>query len=151
MTKDGIKLVAVVASHPHRDHTNAYHALIVDHRGIFADGALYFDNATVFADSNWERLGKWQPDLPFERRPVRDERGEDACDLLPAFDRDAAAHFLRSTTKVKKPNSESVKYWSAFLYLRFRDAWMLFTGDAYKGYEDQLYPRLKDLSTRAHV
>lgn len=143
-------LQAVVASHPHQDHTNSHHALATAHTDRFAPGAAqYFDNATGAADANWGRLQDWQPNLPFTRVPVTDDGQQDAVNRIPLFSGEAEAHFLRGTTGAQ--STERRKYWSVFLFLRFRNAWMLFTGDAYKGYENLLLNRLEALNPRAHL
>ena len=55
-----LNLRAIVASHPHRDHTNFHHAISQLPKSQFGRGkAKYFDNATPAADSNWDRLKKW--------------------------------------------------------------------------------------------
>lgn len=143
-------LKAIVASHPHRDHTNFHHALVTTCQDrLDPRGALYFDNATEPADSNWQRLETWQPNLPLRRVPVSERAGLDSSDRIPGFARDAEAHLLRGSTSAR--SIEGQKYWSVFLFLRFRRAWMLFTGDAYKGYERGVLPRLEALSPQAHL
>jgi beta-lactamase superfamily II metal-dependent hydrolase len=142
-------LRAVVASHPHRDHRNFHHVLVTEYGNRFAPGAAYFDNGTPAADGQWSRLEGWQPDLPFERHVVADDPTRDGEDRIPAFAPDTDAHLLRGSTGATSVTSR--KYWSLFLFLRFRKAWMLFTGDAYKGYEKLLLERLKALAPRTHV
>ncbi len=143
-------LQAIVASHPHRDHTNFHHVLATAHRDRFAPrGAWYFDNATLAAHANWRRLQHWQPNLPFQRQAVNDNPTQDRVNRIPLLSGEAKAYLLRGTTNAT--SIESQKYWSVFLFLRFRNAWMLFTGDAYKGYENLLLNRLQALNPRAHL
>ena len=71
----GIRLEAVVASHPHQDPTNFYPELLRDAQSKkpkvhFAPGAVYVDNATVFADRAWERLKALGAET-YLRRPRR--------------------------------------------------------------------------------
>ena len=151
MKADGLRLRAIIASHPHQDHTNFYHELVTEHQELFAPDAQYFDNGTVPATNQWNRLKDWRSDLPFERRTVADDPSKDGRDRIPGFAADADAHLLRGTKGKPAPDSEAVKYWSIFLFLRFRKAWLLFTGDAYMDYEEMLLDRLKGLSRRAHL
>ena len=143
-------LQAIVTSHPHRDHSNFHHALVTAHLDRFAAaGALYFDNATPAAAANWQRLQNWQPNLPFQRVAVADDQAKDADNRIPLLSGEADAYLLRGSTNATSIKSK--KYWSVFLFLRFRDAWMLFTGDAYKGYENLLLNRLEALNPSAHL
>jgi len=143
-------LQAIVTSHPHRDHSNFHHALVTGHRDRFAPGgALYFDNGTPAATTNWQRLQNWQPNLPFQRVAVADDQAKDVDNRIPLFSGDADAFLLRGSTNATTIKSK--KYWSVFLLLRFRDAWMLFSGDAYKGYENLLLNRLEALNPNAYL
>ena len=58
-------------------------------------------------------------------------------------------HHLRSTTGATTERSRA--YWSVFTVLLFNHAVFLFTGDAHKGYEASLVPRLQQLVSRVHV
>ncbi|MBI4585571.1 MAG: MBL fold metallo-hydrolase [Planctomycetes bacterium] len=142
-------LRAILASHPHQDHTNFYHALVTQNANRFEAGAVYFDNGTPRANSSWQRLQDWQPHLPFRRESVLDQPAKDPLDRIPGLYAGADAHLLRSTTSATSSGQQA--YWSVFLLLRFRKAWMLFTGDAYKSYENLLLPRLQALTQRAHL
>lgn len=142
-------LRAIVASHPHRDHTNFHHVLATEYADRFAAGARYFDNATPAADANWQRLQQWQPNLPFLREAVTDQPARDDEDRIQGLGAGIDAHLIRGTTDATSTKSQ--KYWSVFLFLRYRSAWMLFTGDAYKGYENRLLPRLEAISRRTHM
>ncbi len=133
-------LCAVVASHPHQDHTNAYQVLVTEHQGRFDSPCDYFDNATPAADSAFQRLEEAHSNLPVVRHPVRNQPGQDDQPRFPQLDPEAEVFLLRASTNATTVASK--KYWSVFILLRFRDAWMLFTGDAYKGYENRLLPRL---------
>ncbi len=145
-------LCAIVASHPHQDHTNTYPAMIADHKSRFDTPAFYFDNDTSAAQTAFLRLQQAQPNLPIERHPIADHPGLDDLQRIPQLDPDADAFLLRASTNATTVNSK--KYWSVMMLLRFRDAWMLFTGDAYKGYEKRLLLRLQALlgpAGRIHV
>ena len=142
-------LRAIVASHPHTDHTNFHPVLAVRHGDRFTAGARYFDNATPAADANWQRLQGRQPNLPFLRGAVRDQPGQDQNDRIPGLGSGTDAFMIRGSTSAT--SAESQKYWSVFMILRFRKAWLLFTGDAYKGYENRLLPRLEAITPRIHL
>ncbi len=143
----GVNLHAIVASHPHEDHTN-FHGVLSAKSGLFVANARYFDNATPAADTNWETIRDLKTRLPFRRVPVTDRSRRDR-NRIPSFSLDAAAYLLRARTKAK--SKERQKYWSVFMFLRYREAWMLFTGDVSKSYEKLLLPDLQELSPRAHL
>ncbi|MCH8274045.1 MAG: MBL fold metallo-hydrolase [Armatimonadetes bacterium] len=140
-------LRAIVASHPHRDHTNFYRVL-AQRPDLFAQGAKYFDNGTQKAEDDWKRLRKSQANLPFVREAVGHQRARDGDNRIP-LGPGVEVHLVRGKTRAKSRAVQA--YWSVFLFLRYRDAWMLFTGDAMKGYEKLLLPRLEDISGRAHM
>ena len=147
---DQQSLRAIVASHPHRDHTNFHSILATGFSGLFSPGgAAYFDNATPAADSNWQRLDSLQPQLPFQRLMVADNPAADGTDRIPLFSNVADAFLLRGSTSAQSAKSQ--KYWCVFLFLRFRDAWMLFTSDASKRYERLLLPRIASLNPFTHL
>ncbi len=64
------RLRAIVASHPHRDHTNSHSDLVGLAR--FAPGARYFDNGILAANENFARITNDNPPLPFRRVAVLD-------------------------------------------------------------------------------
>ena len=137
-------LRAIVATHPHRDHTNFHHILTTTkYADRFASSAEYFDNGTSFAGSNWTRLKNWEPNLPFERHAINATPGNDSKDRVYGLGKN---HLLRAKGAKSRP-----KYWSVFMLLRFKKARMLFTGDAYKSYENRLLPRLEALTSRVHL
>ena len=144
----GRRLRAIVASHPHRDHTNSHSGLVGAVN--FAPGALYFDNAIPAADANFQRIDNDHPALPFQRVPVLSSQQDDANRILPRFGGAGAdVHVLRSSTNAQTHSGQV--YWPVFVFLRLRNAWMLFTGDVItKLYETRMTPRLQDLNTRTH-
>ena len=142
-------LRAIVASHPHRDHTNFHHVLATQYTDRFAANARYFDNATPAANSNWQRLQQWQPKLPFTRHRVTNQPARDGEHRIPGLGSGVSAHLLRASTGAQ--SIEAQKYWSVFLLLRYRNARMLFTGDAYRGYENRLTTRLQALHQNSRV
>ena len=145
----GMNLKAIVASHPHRDHTNFYHILAKKHTGLFSTTSRYFDNDTPPAERQLNRLKEWLGDLPFKAFGIDDDESKDNQDRVPNFAPDTDIHMLRGTTSAKK--DEPKKYWSIFMFLRYKKSWFLFTGDAYKSYEDQLLPRLEEINPYAHL
>ncbi len=155
----GRRLRAIVASHPHRDHTNSHSDLVGAVN--FAPGALYFDNAIPAADVNFQRITDDHPALPFERVPVSSSQLADANPIvpdqqdgtnriIPRFGGPGAdVHVLRSATDATQHPGQV--YWPVFVFLRLRNAWMLFTGDLItKLYETRITPRLQALNTRTH-
>ncbi len=144
----GRRVRAIVASHPHRDHTNSHSSLV----GVvnFAPGARYFDNGIPAADANFQRIKDDHQTLPFKRVPVLPNQRDDANRIVPRFGGAGAdVHMLRSNTNSQTHSGQV--YWSVFVFLRLRNAWMLFTGDVItKLYQTRMTPRLQALNPRTH-
>lgn len=154
----GLRVRAIVASHPHRDHTNSHSDLVTNSRsGLsgavkFAPGALYFDNGIAAAKANFKQIKKDHPGqpLPFKRVAVLPTQQDADNRIIPGFGgADAEIHLLRSKTNAKTHDGQV--YWSVFVFLRIRKAWMLFTGDVTtKLYQTKMTPRLQALNPRTH-
>ena len=147
----GRRVRAIVASHPHRDHTNSHSDLVGPVN--FAPGAIYFDNGIPAATANFKLIEKDHQGqaLPFKRVAVLPKQADDANNrIVPSFGgAGAKVHLLRSKTNAKKPPGQV--YWSVFVFLRLRNAWMLFTGDVTtKLYQTRMTPRLQTLNPRTH-
>ena len=144
----GRRVRAIVASHPHRDHTNSHSSLVGAVN--FAPGARYFDNGIPAADTNFKRIKDDHQALPFKRVPVLPNQRDDANRIVPRFGGAGAdVHMLRSNTNSQTHSGQV--YWSVFVFLRLRNAWMLFTGDVItKLYQTRMTPRLQALNPRTH-
>ena len=144
----GRRLRAIIASHPHRDHTNS-HSDLVD-LATFAPGARYFDNGIPAADANFQRITNDHPSLPFQRVAVLPNQRDNANRIVPRFGGAGAdVHVLRSSTNATTHAGQV--YWSVFVFLRLRNAWLLFTGDVItKLYQTRMTPRLQVLNPRTH-
>lgn len=145
----GRQVRAIVASHPHFDHTNSYSDLVGAVN--FAAGALYFDNGIPRATANFQRINNDHQALPFQRVAVLPNQQQDVTNwIVPNFGgADADIHLLRSSTNAQSPSSQV--YWPVFVFLRLRHAWMLFTGDLItKLYQTRIRSRLQTLNPRTH-
>ena len=144
----GRRVRAIVASHPHRDHTNSHSSLVGAVN--FAPGARYFDNGIPAADTNFQRIKDNHQALPFKRVPVLPNQRDDANRIVPRFGGAGAdVHMLRSNTNAQTHSGQV--YWSVFVFLRLRNAWILFTGDVItKLYQTRMTPRLQALNPRTH-
>jgi len=140
-------LRAIIASHPHQDHTNAHRAFDVRLSNRVAANARYFDNANPRSTRWFDQRRDAVPGLPFTRRPVDDDPSTDSNPEISGLG--AVFHHLRSTTGASSELDQA--YWSVFTVMRFNDAVFLFTGDAHKQYEASLIPRLQQLVNRIHV
>ena len=140
----GRRVRAIVASHPHRDHTNSHSGLVGAVN--FAPRARYFDNGIPAATANFQRIKDDHQALPFKRVPVRPNKDR----IIPSFGGAGAdVHLLRSKTNAQTHSGQV--YWSVFVFLRLRNAWMLFTGDVVtKLYQTRMTPRLQALNPRTH-
>ncbi len=145
---DPASVHAVIASHPHRDHTNFHSLLCLSDR--MAPGAQYFDNATEPAKRNWGRLTALPGPVAFRHRPVGRNLSRDQEDRVRGvFGNSAELLVLRD--KTKSMTEAGQKYWSVFLLLRFGDASMLFTGDVLASYEKNIAPRIQNIVPRVHI
>lgn len=140
----GRRVRAIVASHPHRDHTNSHSGLVG--AVTFAPRARYFDNGIPAATANFQRIKDDHQALPFKRVSVRPNKDR----IIPSFGGAGAdVHLLRSKTNAQTHSGQV--YWSVFVFLRLRNAWMLFTGDVVtKLYQTRMTPRLQALNPRTH-
>ncbi len=144
----GRRLRAIVASHPHRDHTNCHTNLV--NQVNFAPDARYFDNGIPAADANFQRISNDHSSLPFQRVAVRSDQQGNTSRIISSFGGAASdVHILRSSTGAKSHSGQV--YWSVFVFLRLRKAWMLFTGDVISRlYEANITPQLQALNARTH-
>ena len=144
----GRQLRAIVASHPHRDHTNSHSGLVGAVN--FAPDALYFDNGIPAATANFQRINSDHQAVPFQRVAVSPNQRDEANRIVPGFGGAGAdVHVLRSSTNARTHSGQV--YWSLFVLLRLRHASMLFTGDVItKLYERRMTPRLQALNPRTH-
>lgn len=126
----GVRLSAIVASHPHVDHLNALSTMLTSPGPpLLADPTVYFDNDV--------KLGSW----------LRETLGAALDNLGGTVDvvhvGAAGAQFvLRGDVQlglfVDGSGKPSAKYKSVFMSAYFRQASFLFTGDAYTNYEESL-------------
>lgn len=144
----GRQLRAIVASHPHRDHTNSHSGLV--NAATFVPGALYFDNGIPAADVNFQEIANDHQSLPFQRVAVFPNQQDTANRIIPSFGGAGAnVHILRSSTNSTSHSGQV--YWSVFVFLQFRNSWMLFTGDVTtKLYQTRMTTRLQALNPRTH-
>ncbi|HYS74039.1 MAG TPA: MBL fold metallo-hydrolase [Thermoplasmata archaeon] len=133
----GLKLDAIIASHPHRDHTNFYPYIARDAPELLRQGAVYYDNGTAPANNHWATI---------EREKSRKLRL--SCQSVTAR---ASLETPWAGTLLRTRKGKDVAYWSVFLALQHRQAWLLFTGDAKKSYEEDLLPDLVSITPRIHV
>ena len=132
-----LKLDAVIASHPHRDHTNFYPCLVRDFPGLLRHGAVYYDNGTIPADNHWATVDR--------------EKGAQVRLSRQSVTSRATLGTPWVGTLLRTSKGTEVAYWSVFLALRHGSAWLLFTGDAKKSYEEDLLQALVLLTPRIHV
>lgn len=137
---------AIIASHPHKDHDNFHPVLAAEFSGqnsIFAPNVQYFDNATNQANGHFNEIPNAA--TVFNRVRVINDSGQDSVNRVQGFDPEVTVHLLR--TNVSNVPDD---YWSVFMFLNFREAWLLFTGDTDTPYEDALRDRLQAINGRAH-
>ena len=139
-------LEALVLSHPHIDHGGAIAALlslIRQRPELAAKVTFYRSDDPRFSDgADWLKL--LRPELGRLGARLEEEiiqaNGHREVQIAAGVD----AHlFTGGATKAS--------YRSVFLHLRFKDARLLFTGDAYCEYECNLLDKLGDTDFRADV
>ena len=136
-----VVLRAVIASHPHQDHTNFYPYMIQYETKLLKSNAAFYDNATPPADRQWDDLTTLVKDgFPLKRMPV---------ETKVSLNFGSEAYLLRSKTGAEKEDGQ--KYWSVFLVLRYNDAWFLFTGDAMRAYEENMLAGIEGHTNRIHL
>ncbi len=143
-----VRIEAIIASHPHEDHTNFYPYLIRNQQRYLAPSVEYYDNDTRkpapgilldSADGQWQKLQQIFPGgLPFVRLPVNDQVSR-------------KLNFADGGLLFRGKRDPKQEYWSVFLVLRHGDARFLFSGDAYRPYENDLLPRIQAYTNRIHV
>src|SRR5207247_2250326 len=132
-----LKLDAIIASHPHRDHTNFYPYLVRDSPRLLRRGAVYYDNGTIPADNHWATVDR--------------EKGARVRLSRQSVTSRATLGAPWTGTLLRSRKGTEVAYWSIFLALRHGSAWLLFTGDAKKSYDEDLLPDLISLTPRIHI
>ena len=126
----GIKLMAILASHPHVDHLNALESLLAgDASAVLAPGAVYYHNG--------ETLGSWLSDTLLARLNALgpDVIEQVAVGGVAQFPGPGGATLVMFTDGRWKPRPA---YKSIVASVRYRDARILLTGDIYFKYEDTL-------------
>ena len=88
--------------------------------------------------------------LPFRRHAVMPNQNDSIDRLGGAFGGvDAGLHVLRAANSAQSPATQV--YWSAFAFLRFRESWMVFTGDVTTAwYQAEMAQRMQVLNARTH-
>lgn len=132
-----VRIDAIIASHPHRDHTNFYPYLVSHASQFLRTDAAYYDNGTSSAENHWktvERAAEGHASL--HRIPVTG---------TASLDRPWHGTLFRAA------KGADPKYWSVFLLLTYGKARFLFTGDAAKSYEETLLPRIESVADRIEV
>lgn len=126
---EGLTLKAVIATHPHSDHAKALTTILATpHSQV--DKPLPF----IRSDDPWwfKPNTKWLPQI----------RGAIATGAVETVIQNAHIELELGnlTTAMVFSYSDAVNdgYRSAFVHLRFRDATILFTGDAYEEYEKNM-------------
>ena len=136
----GLKLAAIVASHPHVDHLNAVSTILKATPTVLKSNARYFDNG----------LGM--------NKTLTDTLGETLCQQEPPSRIGLAC--LGSKSEYFRLSSDvhismtvepagALDYRSIFMVVRFRQARFFLTGDAYESYELAMIDRLS-ASERQH-
>ena len=140
-------LRAIVASHPHADHTNFHVTLATEFPDVFSDDAKYFDNATTPADEDFAAL-QAEGDLPFVRHAVVDDVNMDTNERIDDFGGDGEVHV--HMIRLDRPETDQ-DLQSIFMWLFYRDTRFLFTGDVDEDYELEILSRVKAIDNRTHL
>lgn len=128
--KNKLFLKVIVSSHPHSDHARAITTLISLETDSIADPVKIFRSD----DKEWKNT------KPEWLKPYREAVASFANEVVIKNDKKkkvtiangVSAHLFASGSKTKK------NYRSLFMQLRYHHAKLLFTGDAYKPYEEAM-------------
>ena len=136
----GIRLMAILASHPHVDHLNALETLLVDDASeVLAPGAVYYHNG--------ETLGSWLTDTLQARLNALGPGviQQVAVQGFGQFPGPGGTTMVMFTDGRWKPTPA---YKSIVASVSYREARFLLTGDIYMRYEDTL---VADTATAPHL
>ena len=141
LKQEKLVLEALVPSHPHKDHGGAF-ALLLAEKPKLASKVRYYRSS----DATWNKKTGWISELNKELNKLGSKL--EAVVLKNAHREvtiaaDVTAHLFAG--------SGDGAYTSLFLHLRFRDARLLFTGDAHCRYEKKLLDAFGEEDSRADV
>lgn len=144
LQQGGIKLSALVATHPHIDHLNALSTLLAgDDPPSLAPGATLYHNGEAMGPSLRETLG--------ERMDTLEQAGQLHVVAVPTDGVTKVMNGVRLSHVVGPRYKPSPPYRSIFTRVTYRDASLLFTGDAYTDYEEALLASGNGAVGPAHV
>ncbi len=126
LVERGLKLEALIPSHPHIDHAGGYRWLLQANPLLAAKVWLFRGNDA------WDRKRAWISDLDtatsalafFEEVPLEDSQ------RVVVIDDDITAHLFAG--------AGDGAYTSSWVHIRYHDARLLFTGDVHCPYEKRL-------------
>lgn len=144
LAKRGLLLEALVLSHPHTDHGLAFEPLLKS-KNVIASEITYYRSADPYYNDGKAWLGRLQKQLKKLRPDVRTK-----VKIVKANMR-RKVNVGGATVHLFAGKSVGGGYTSIFLWLRFGDARLLFTGDATCGYEIKLLKRFGKAKFRADV
>ena len=136
----GIRLMAILASHPHVDHLNGLETLLVDDASeVLAPGAVYYHNG--------ETLGSWLTDTLLARLNALGSGviQQVVVQGIGQFPGPGGTTMIMFTDGRWKPRPA---YKSIVASVHYREAHFLLTGDIYIRYEDTL---VADPATAPHL
>lgn len=141
LKKEKLVLEALVASHAHADHAGAFTALL-QAKPKLAKKVVYWRNE----GPSWKRKSKWIPKLNKELNTLGSKLEQVAV-------KDALHHVdIAKGVRVHLfAGSGSSVYTSLFVHVHYKDARLLFTGDAECGYEKKLLAAFCEDDFRADV
>lgn len=142
LNDDGLVLEAIVLSHPHRDHGGAIKDLLGPAK-LAATLTFYRSDESAYHNtSGWLkdlRLALAKPAFHVKEKPIKTDGHVEV-----AISGGVNAHLYTGQTGKKL-------YRSVFLHLRYGDARLLFTGDAYCSYECDMVGKFPQADFRADV
>ena len=127
-----LTLEALVPTHPHRDHAGAFETILGSSSPRIASPLTIYRSV----DRSWHSTAGWRKRFR-DAIEARQARGDQVVEIAlgdahreVSISGDAEAHLFAG--------SGEGPYTTLFVHLRFRDARLLFTGDALCGYEMEL-------------
>ncbi len=126
LVERGLKLEALVTSHPHIDHAGGYRSLLQAKPPLAPKVWLFRGNEA------WDTGSAWIAGLDDETAalPSFEEVALEDSERVFVIDQDISAHLFAGTG--------DAAYTSVWLHIRYHDARLLFTGDVHCPYEKRL-------------
>lgn len=140
-----LTLEALVPSHPHRDHAGTFETILGSSSPRIASPLMIYRSA----DPSWHSTAGWRKRFR-DAIEARQARGDQVVEIVLGNAHREVSIADRLEAHLFAGSGEG-PYTTLFVHLRFRDARLLFTGDALCGYEIELLDKFGPGDFRADM